>query len=385
MASTPLNLPPEREDKKLNAAIIGAGASGCICAYHLLKSGVSVTLYDKFLPLKTLLPTGGGRCNLAHAEYDFKELAKNYPRGEKFLYSVFSKFSTADTIQMFEEMGIKTYTQDDGRIFPVSDSSKDVQETILKEIRRLGVKFVQKEIYDCNELFKTHDKIVIAIGGHSGYKLLEQFGIKIVKPKPSLTGLNTAENFKELSGTVVKDAAIDGLCGDILFTHFGISGPLVYTVSSINAFKNMPYKLAIDLNPDLMDLQEILNTSPHKEIKNILSDFMPKKLAEFVLTDFDKNAKAHSIDGRTRDLILEKIHRFEVTVEGTNKGEEIVTAGGVDLDEINPKTMEVKKVPNLYCIGEVLNIDGFCGGFNLQNAWSTSYICAKGITKDLSG
>ena len=244
---------------------------------------------------------------------------------------------------------------------------------------------LQKEIYDCNELLKTHDKIVIAIGGHSGYKLLEQFGIKIVKPKPSLTGLNTAENFKELSGTVVKDAAIDGLCGDILFTHFGISGPLVYTVSSINAFKNMPYKLAIDLNPDLMDLQEILNTSPHKEIKNILSDFMPKKLAEFVLTDFDKNAKAHSIDGRTRDLILEKIHRFEVTVEGTNKGEEIVTAGGVDLDEINPKTMEVKKVPNLYCIGEVLNIDGFCGGFNLQNAWSTSYICAKGITKDLSG
>ena len=119
-------------------AIIGAGASGCICAYHLLKAGLEVTLYDKNLPLRTLLPTGGGRCNLAHAEFDFKELAKNYPRGEKFLYSVFSKFSTADTLCMFEEMGIKTYIQPDGRIFPESDSAKDVQESILKHLRKMN-------------------------------------------------------------------------------------------------------------------------------------------------------------------------------------------------------------------------------------------------------
>ena len=111
---------------------------------------------------------------------------------------------------------------------------------------------------------------------------------------------------------------------------------------------------------------------------------MPKKLAEFLLKNFDKNQKAHLIDGKTRDLILEKIHRFIVTVTGTNKGEEIVTAGGVDLDEINPKTMEVKKVPNLYCIGEVLNIDGFCGGFNLQNAWSTAFVCANNIAETAS-
>ena len=127
------------------AAIIGAGASGCICAYFLLKAGFKVTLFDKNLPLRTLLPTGGGRCNLAHAEYDFKELAKNYPRGEKFLYSVFSKFSTADTIALFEEMGIKTYIQEDGRIFPESNNSQNVQEIILKELRKYEVRFVQSE------------------------------------------------------------------------------------------------------------------------------------------------------------------------------------------------------------------------------------------------
>ena len=134
-----------------SVAIVGAGASGCICTYFLLKSGCNVTLYDKNLPLRTLLPTGGGRCNLAHAEYDFKELAKNYPRGEKFLYSVFSKFSTSDSLCMFEEMGIKTYVQEDGRIFPESNSSQKVQETILKELRRMGVKFVQSEIKGCEK------------------------------------------------------------------------------------------------------------------------------------------------------------------------------------------------------------------------------------------
>ena len=170
----------------MNVAIIGAGASGCICAYYLgvnreVNNGVNkelnVTLFDKNLPLRTILQTGGGRCNLAHAEYDFKELAKNYPRGEKFLYSVFSRFSTSDTIEMFEQMGIKTYTQDDGRIFPESNSSKDVQETILKELRKLRIRFVQMEIKDIKTQLKDFDSVVVATGGHSGYELLKQLGV----------------------------------------------------------------------------------------------------------------------------------------------------------------------------------------------------------------
>ena len=383
-----------------NVAIVGAGASGCICAYFLLKSGFKVTLFDKNLPLRTLLPTGGGRCNLAHAEYDFKELAKNYPRGEKFLYSVFSKFSTADTLEMFESMGIKTYTQENGRIFPESNSSKEVQETILKELRKLGVKFVQEEIKDCQKSDKFYlnltspssgfqppsplkgegfDIVVLATGGRSGYELLKPYGINIIEPKPSLVGLNTIENFQDLSGTVIKGVNSEGFVDSILFTHFGISGPLIYTISSLHAFDIMPYKLIIDTAPTLINLQELLDSNSKKDIKNILGEFLPHKFAKYILSGIDANLKGHQIDGKLRDLILDKIHHFEITISGTNKGEETVTAGGVDLDEINPKTMGVKKVPNLYCIGELLNIDGFCGGFNLQNAWSTAYVCAQSI------
>lgn len=362
-----------------SVAIIGAGASGCICAYHLLKAGFSVVLFDKNLPLKTLLPTGGGRCNLAHAEFDFKELAKNYPRGEKFLYSVFSKFSTRDTIDMFEDMGINTYIQEDGRIFPESNSAKEVQVAVLQKLRKLGIKFVQKTINNIDSLMKEYDFVIVATGGHSGYELLKPFDIKIVEPKPSLVGLNTKEKFNELSGTVIKSVNINDISGDLLFTHFGVSGPLVYTISSINAFAEMPYTLTVDLCPNLKDLQGILNSNPHKELKNILSGQLPIKVVKYITKDLNETTKACQIDSRVRDLILDRIHNFKITIVGTNKGEETVTAGGVDLDEINPKTLELKKVQNVYCIGEVLNIDGFCGGFNLQNAWSTAYVCANGI------
>lgn len=361
----------------ISVAIIGGGASGCICAYHLLKAGIDVTIYDKNLMLSTILPTGGGRCNLSHAEYDFKELAKNYPRGEKFLYSVFSKFSVSDTIEMFEEMGISTYVQDNGRIFPESNSSKDFRTKVLDKLRQLGVKYIQDEIRDIKPLMDKFNAIIIATGGHSGYKMLEDFDIDIIPPRPSLVGFNTKQDFSSLSGTVVKNVEIDGFQGDLLFTHFGISGPLIYTISSINAFKEFPYNLNIDLAPNLNNFQEILNKNPHKQLKNILAEFLPHKVAEFITSDVPLTA--HMVNGKTRDIILDRIHNFQITVVSTNKGEETVTAGGVNLDEINPKTMEVKKVPHLYCIGEVLNIDGFCGGFNLQNAWSTAYVCANAI------
>ena len=238
-------------------AIVGAGAAGCICAYYLLKAGLNVTLFDKGSPLRTLLPTGGGRCNLAHAEYDFKELAKNYPRGEKFLYSVFSRFSTSDTIEMFEEMGIKTYTQENGRIFPESNSAKDVRLAILNSIKK--AKIIKKEITSFHDL-KNFDTIIIATGGKSGYVLAKEAGLNIINPRPSLVGLNTKEDFKELSGTVIND---------ILFTHFGISGPYIYKISADKAFAEFPYELSFDLCPELTDLQSVLNTYPHKEIKNI--------------------------------------------------------------------------------------------------------------------
>lgn len=366
------------------SAIIGAGASGCMCAYFLLKAGIDVTLFDYASPLRTLLPTGGGRCNLAHAEFDFKELAKNYPRGEKFLYSVFSQFSAYDTLAVFEELGVETYTQDDGRIFPTSNSAKDVREKMLNAIKNAD--FVKEEV---NEVFpsgngfklKTNkaeyffSEVVVSVGGGRNIKGLNH---NIIPYTPALVGLNADIN--TLSGVVLKNVFSKDtrLCDDLLFTHFGISGPLAYKISSLKTKDEFPYKLSFDLYTSEFDLQAEMNNNPHKDLKNILSSVFPHRFAEHISGEF-ADVKAHRIDGRTRDLILNKIHNYEISVTGTNKGEETVTAGGYDLNEVNPKTMESKLCPNLYIIGEALNIDGFCGGFNLQNAWSTAFVAAEGI------
>ena len=190
-----------------SVGIVGAGASGGLCAYFLVKAGIDVTLFDFGEPLRTLLPTGGGRCNLAHAEYDFKDLAKNYPRGEKFLYSVFSKFSTYDTLSLFEEMGIETYTQDDGRIFPVSNSSKQVRASILERIKKAEfIKEVVNSITPIESGYKIKTNkaeyyfshIVIASGGGLKSKPIKGLNHNTIPHTPALVGLNT--NIKNLKG-----------------------------------------------------------------------------------------------------------------------------------------------------------------------------------------
>lgn len=370
-----------------NIAIIGAGASGCLCAYFLLKAGLDVNLFDFSSPLRTLLPTGGGRCNLAHAEYDFKELAKNYPRGEKFLYSVFSQFSTYDTLALFEELGIKTYVQENGRIFPQSNSAKEVREKILNKITKANfikekVSFIERVGSEykitTNKAKYLFTDVVAASGGHWGIEIFKHLDLSINPQVPSLVGLNS--DIKAPSGIVLKNVYSKDLkiSDDILFTHFGISGPLTFKISSIKARDKFPYKLSFDLYPKEFELQNLLNTYPHKELKNILSEFLPLNFVKYLLGDFAE-VKAHKINGKIRDEILEKIHNFQLTITGTNKGEETVSAGGVDLKEINPKTMECKKHPHLYFTGEILDIDGFCGGFNLQNAWSTAFSAAQDI------
>lgn len=365
--------------------IIGAGASGCMCAYFLLKAGLEVTMFDYGDPLRTLLPTGGGRCNLAHAEYDYRELAKNYPRGEKFLYSVFSRFSTYDTISLFEELGVKTYTQDNGRIFPISNSAKDVRAKILKFIK--DANFIKEKMERIEELKNGYkivtskavyffSDVIISTGGKGNFKGLDKHNI--IPKTPSLVGLES--NIKSLSGVVLKNVYSNTckITDDLLFTHFGISGPLAYKISSIKTKDKYPYKLSFNLYQDLSDLQELLNNNPHKALKNILSSIFPHRFAQYISGDFAE-IKGSKIDGKTRDYILDKIHNFELSVTGTNKGEETVTSGGYNLNEVNPKTMESKIYPNIYIIGEALDIDGFCGGFNLQNAWSTAYVASESI------
>lgn len=372
----------------IKVGIIGAGPAGCACA-KFLQDSASVTLFDFASPLRTLLPTGGGRCNLAHAEYDFKELVKNYPRGEKFLYSIFSRFSTSDTIDFFESIGIKTYTQDDFRIFPESNSSKQVREMLLKALNKTTIKREKalrledgeklKLITDMNSYY--FDSIIIATGGHASYELFTRLGINIIEPKPALVGLLTKEKLSNLSGVVIENCKSEGLIDNLLFTHKGISGPLIYKISSLKAKNKFPYTLSIDLCPKDIDLQDLINSNPHKQINNLLSDYIPKRVVNYILEvcKISNSQKCHLINAKQRDCILEKIHSLNLTIIGTSPDGEIVTAGGVDLKEINPKTLESKKVKGLYFIGEVLDIDGFCGGFNLQNCWSTAFVASNAI------
>ena len=324
---------------------------------------------------------------MAYNELDFKELAKNYPRGEKFLYSVFSKFSTSETINFFLNIGIKTYKQDDNRIFPTSNSAKDVREKFLNTLTK--TKFVKEKVLRINTnplvVVTDHgsynfDKIIISVGGHNGYDCAKYLGHNIIEPKPALTGLKTKENLSSLSGVVIKNVISQNITDDILFTHNGISGPLIYKISSIKAREKFPYQLTFDFCKNI-DLQNLLNNNPHKNIKNLLSEIVPKSFAQFLLNklNIDSKKKAHLIDGKTRALILNSLQNFKVTVYNTVKDGEIVTCGGVDLKEINSKTMESKLVKNVYFCGEVLDIDGFCGGFNLQNCWSTAYVASTAI------
>lgn len=378
-----------------SVAIIGAGPAGCVCAKFLKNNGFCPIIFDKGKYLRTILPTGGGRCNLAHAEFDFKNLTKNYPRGEKFLYSVFSKFGTEDAIQFFKQLGIETYTQEDNRIFPKSNSSKDVQEKLLKALK--GCKFVSEKVLSIEKLDNCYkiitnkssyafDVVIVSTGGHGNWDIFNKMDLNIIPPTQALVGLVTKENFSAISGVSIKNVKTYGKefknsdNGDIIFTNKGISGPLIYKISSIFARKEMPYKLVFQLVKDL-DLQEELNKNPHKEIKNLLGQFVPKSFAEFVLEnlDIEKDTPCHKITGKLRDKIYKKLTTFEVTIISKVPDGEVVTCGGIDLKEINSKTMESKKYPNLYFCGEVLDIDGFCGGFNLQNCWSTAFVVAQSV------
>lgn len=378
-----------------SVAIIGAGPAGCVCAKFLKNNGFCPIIFDKGKYLRTILPTGGGRCNLAHAEFDFKNLTKNYPRGEKFLYSVFSKFGTEDAIQFFKQLGIETYTQEDNRIFPKSNSSRDVQEKLLKALK--GCKFVSEKVLSIEKLDNCYkiitnkssyafDVVIVSTGGHGNWDIFSKMNLNIIPPTQALVGLVTKENFSEISGVSIKNVKTYGKefknsdNGDIIFTHKGISGSLIYKISSIFARKEMPYKLVFQLVKDL-DLQAELNKNPHKEIKNLLGQFVPKSFAEFVLEnlDIEKDTPCHKITGKLRDKIYKKLTTFEVTIISKVPDGEVVTCGGIDLKEINSKTMESKKYPNLYFCGEVLDIDGFCGGFNLQNCWSTAFVVAQSV------
>lgn len=393
--------------------VIGGGPAGIMTSIIASKNKENeIFVFDKSIILNTILPTGGGRCNLAHAEYNFKELAKFYPRGEKFLFSIFSQFATGETLEFFEEIGIKTYAQDDNRIFPKTNSSKDVKQALLKQTEKKNIKKIFEKVIDIqktkeNFVIKTDknsytfDKVVIATGGRgNGQDLAKKLGHNIIELKPALSSLITKEkDFGEISGISLKNISADvffenkkvkKLSGDLLFTHTGLSGPLIYKISSYCAYLNYnqhnPLKIILNLvNQEFKDFDKLLLTSlksnPQKDLINILSEFIPKNLALAILKKekINPQIKSGQLSKINREIISKSLTSLNFNAIGITKGEEIVTAGGIDLNEINSKTMESKLINGLYFCGEVIDVDGLTGGFNLQNCWSTGFIVGQNL------
>lgn len=397
--------------KYKEVGIIGGGPAGIFAALSVRDFyNVDVTVFDFKKHLSTLLPTGGGRCNLSYYDTDILSFAKNFPRGEKFLLSALSAFGMSETVDYFENIGIKTYVQDDNRIFPVSNSAKITSEILLKRAKLLGINLKQgfvKSIKRIDKGFSVNadgqieyfKKIIITSGGKS-FELPESLGHRIIEPKPSLCPLKILENdLYSLSGMTLRNIdtsvefqnkKITKLSGDILFTDDAISGPLAFSVSSVCAFfeysKENPVKLKMNISEmsenQLIEFwNEIKVKTPRISVKNAISAVIPRNLAKIILDacGIDEMKQVSNISKSELNLLTKNLCSFELNVYDRKSNSSMVTAGGVDLKEVSSKTMASKIVQDLYFAGEVLNIDGFTGGFNLQNCWSSARAAARSL------
>lgn len=407
-----------------NIAIIGGGPAGFMAAItaaennsHNKTESLNINILEKNIPLKTILYTGNGRCNLTNATYDNKELTSNYPRGDKFLYSAFSRFGVKETMAWFNSHGLELYTQKDNRVFPKSDDAHDVRNLLINTAQKLGInikshiKITKIEpakdkfyVYTGN-LPLEYDKIIMATGGNyrrlpdSGYNFAEKLGHKITQLKPALTAFQTEETwFSVLAGVSIEKSEMKAFFqekqaakaeGDFIFTHKGISGPLVFKISSYCAFLNYnkysPLILKINFVPDKTpdelnkELLKEFEENSKKSIENILKIYAPKSVILALLKTklINPEKKACQITKEERKTIVKMLTETKLSVKSFEPDGEIVTAGGIELNEVNSKTMESKIIKNLYFCGEILNIDGFTGGFNLQACWSTGYIAGS--------
>jgi predicted Rossmann fold flavoprotein len=414
--------------KRYDLAIIGGGAAGMLAAGRAAELGANVVLLEKnrHLGVKLAL-TGKGRCNITNGEEDFKKLINIFGKNGKFLYAAFNKFSNFDTISFFEDHGVKTKIERGGRVMPFSDSAKDVVNCLIKymndnnvDIRKdsgvekiiifsadNGRKKIQKVILkNGEELFA--DNYLLASGGKSyprtgsngeAFGWLEKIGHTIIKPKPALTPIMVKEKIVgELEGLSLKNVEISiwnerklfSEFGEALFTGNGLSGPIILDLSRDMCkidVKNL--KIKIDFKPALdyqtldrrilRDFEELKT----RQFKNGLNKLLPKKLIPVIikLSGIDEEKKISEITKIERKKLIHLLKEFEFTVKSLVGFEKaIVTAGGVNLKEINPKTMKSKMVDNLYFAGEILDIDGPTGGYNLQVAWSSAYLAAESIT-----
>ncbi|MBS4882313.1 MAG: NAD(P)/FAD-dependent oxidoreductase [Peptoniphilus harei] len=392
----------------MKIAIIGGGPAGMMCAIKAAENH-GVTIFEKNEKLgKKLFITGKGRCNLTNY-CDEREFLKNMVNNSNFMYSSIYSFSPFTTYYYFEELGLPLKVERGNRVFPLSDKSSDVIKAYEKKLKDLGVKvhlnFEIKSIEKVGEKFilngrEKFDKVVIATGGISykltgstgdGYKFAKNFGHKIINQVPGLIGINLKNNFslagltlKNVELKVIKDKKIISKeFGEMLFTHRGISGPIVLTTSSkINRLKD--FEMFLDLKPALepekLDARILRDFSENqnKNIENVMKSLLPKDLISYVLysAGISGDEKVNQITKIERENLVKTIKNFELKFDSLDDIDRaIVTSGGVGVKEIDPKTMESKKVSGLYFIGEVLDLDGLTGGFNIQIANSTGYSC----------
>lgn len=407
-----------------NTVIIGGGPAGLMAAISSAKNGDKVTIIEKMNSCgKKLLITGKGRCNITNnAQMD--KFMENTPTNPKFLYGVFNNFTNKDIIELLKNEGVKTKVERGERVFPVSDRAQDVLEALLHILRKQNVQILTNttakriitddeknvlgvELDDGKEI-KT-DKIILATGGKSypvtgstgdGYKLAKDLGHTITKIEPSLVPLTSHDEVcKELQGLSLRNVTIQlQICdkvvykdfGEMLFTHFGVSGPIVLSASSYlvktknieQILKGGKVELEIDLKPALSEekldarILRDFEEQKNKQFKNSLDKLLPQKLIPVIIekTNINGSKKINEITKQERQKLVKELKHFRISINGTRPIEEaIVTSGGINIKEINPKTMESKLISGLYFAGEVIDVDCLTGGYNLQVAWSTGY------------
>ena len=394
-----------QESTYKNIAIIGCGAAGGFAAVLLCKNPYNkVMAFDIKEPFSTLLPTGGGRCNLTNDEKDVREFVKNYPRGEKFLISVFSKFGQEKTRELFKDLGIKTYVQEDKRVFPISNSSQKTIQTLNRHLETSNFKHIKEKVISIKKedkfLIKSEkneyafDYVIITTGGRgNGFELAKNLGHNIIEPNPSLCAIDIEEkHLYSLSGLSFKNVEIKSnigkkkfptIYGDILFSHKAITGPAIFKVSALSAFDNIE---ELEMTIKLVDISEekiekYIKENQKKTIKNVFSKFAPESYINAILDEhkIDGNKQTAQIKKQEKEILINSLLRLKLHAKTRLKDSEIVTAGGVDLKEIDSKTMQSKIIENLYFAGEILNIDAYTGGFNLQNCWSTAFIASQAL------
>ena len=404
--------------------IIGGGAAGLMAAGTVSMTGKSVTVLERNdRPARKVMITGKGRCNVTNNCTELDELIENVPQNGIFLYSAFSNFMPSDTMELFEDMGVPLKTERGGRVFPVSDKAVDIVDALVSFATDDGAQIVKgraKELiiengtvrgavtYDGEKIFA--EKVLIATGGKSypatgstgdGYELAKQAGHTVTELKPSLVSLVCHEGFcTDLQGLALKNVSmsvIDSVTnkeiykdfGEMLFTHFGVSGPMILSAGA--HMRNMQrgrYKIYVDMKPGLsyeqLDARILRDFSENnnKNFINSLGGLLPRKMIPVAvkLSGIKPTEKVNQITKEQRHKFAEVLKKFKITVNDFSPIEEaIVTSGGVKVSEIDPKTMESKIVKNLYFAGEVIDVDAYTGGFNLQIAFSTGRLAGENM------